>query len=114
MDLKKTAILGVCIVAAALVHSWVPQSMRAFGAGPETGSVGAGPAMRIHSAEGDLVVDYNLQSSPAFSAGHKMDGVSEIEFYDRYVVVKTKQGGGMIFYNAQTQKLSWQLTKRGS
>jgi hypothetical protein len=114
MDLKKTGILCGCIVAAALVLSLAPRSMSAFGAGPETGSVGPGPAMRVHSADGDLVVDYNLQSSPTSSAGSKMDGVSDIEFYDRYVVVKTKEGGGMIFFHAQTQKLRWQLTKHGS
>jgi hypothetical protein len=114
MDLKKTGILGGCILAAALVHSLIPQSMRAFGAGPETGSVGPGPAMRVHSADGDLVVDYNLQSSPTSSAGTKIEGVSDIEFYDRYVVVKTKEGGGMLFFHMQTSKLHWRLAKRGS
>jgi hypothetical protein len=105
MDMKSAGILGGCVIVAALIFSVVPRNTG--GPGPT-----AGPTMSIHSADASLVVDFQIQTSPTSSEGSKIGDVSDIEFYAGYVVVKTKQGSGMIFYNERTKSLSWSLAKR--
>jgi hypothetical protein len=117
MDAKSAAILGGCTVAAALVLSLVARSTSGSGAVaargvPDTGSGGAGPVMQVRSPEGNLAVDFQIQTSSTTWEGSKIANVSDIEFYAGYVVVKTTQGSGMIFYNERTRSLSWSQTKR--
>jgi len=108
MDMKSAGILGGCIVVAALILSLVPRT----GTAPASlvPQNGAAPAKGIHSAEGNLEVAYMVQTSPSTAEGSTMSGVTDIEFYPRYVVVKSKQGGGKVFYNERTQSLNWSLT----
>ena len=102
MDTKSAKILGACIIVAALAVSLLPWLT--------TGSPGA--VCRIHSAGGSLAVHYMVHTSPTSAEGSRMHGVSDIEFYPTYVVVKTKNGSGSVFFAERTQKLEWSLTKR--
>jgi hypothetical protein len=105
MDTKSAGILGGCAIAAALIFSMALRNIG--GSGPT-----AGPTMSIHSADASLVVDFQIQTSPTSTEGSRIGDVSDIDFYAGYVVVKTKQGSGTIFYNERTKSLSWSLAKR--
>jgi hypothetical protein len=102
MDIKSAGILGGCIVIAALILSLVHRSV----GGPEAATT-PGPTARLHSPDGGLVVDFQVHTSPSSTEGSKIEGITDIEFYGSYILVKTKQGGGMIFFNERTRSLSW-------
>ena len=102
MDTKSAGILGACIIVAALVVGLLPRLT--------TGS----PAQvsSIHSADGSLAVDYTVQTSPTSTAGGTIQGVTDIELYPTYFVVKTRDGSCRVFFAERTQKLDWSLTKK--
>jgi hypothetical protein len=99
MDIRSAGILGACVVAAALVVSLIPR--------------GGGPAPAVvRSAEGGLEVDYMVQTSPTTAEGSKLTSVTAIEFHPGYVVVRTREGRGTVFFPERTQRLSWSLAKQ--
>ena len=99
MDTKSARILGACIIVAALIVSLVPRLTR--------GSAGA--AHGIHSADGRLEVGYMVQTSPTTTEGATMGRVTDIEFCPNYVVVRTQDGRGRVFFSERTQRLDWFL-----
>ncbi len=105
MDMKSTGILGVSIVVAALILSLAPRLGSGWGES-------TGPPMSIHSPDGNLVVVSQVQTSPTSSENSEIANVSDIEFYPAYVVVKTSERGGAVFYNERTRKLSWSPLRR--
>ena len=109
MDMKNTVILGGCIVAAALVVTLVPRSMS--GSGP-IAREGDGPTTRVHSPDGNLKVEYSVQTTTTTAQGGMLEEVSAIEFYATYVVVRDKHGGGRFFNNEQMRQLNWWVQKR--
>jgi len=94
MDTKSAGILGGCIIVAALVVSLVPGLM--------TGAPGA--VRSIHSADGRLEVGYMTTREVS-----TMGRVTDIEFCPNYVVVKTQDGHGRVFFTEHTQMLDWSL-----
>jgi len=99
MDTKSARILGACIIVAALIVSLVPRLTR--------GSAGA--ARGIHSTDGRLGVAYMVQTSPSSAEGSTMERVTDIEFCQGYVAVKTQDGHGRVFFSERTQRLDWFL-----
>ena len=107
MDTKSAGILGACIIIGALVVSLVPRSI------PRTDSEEANsPMRRIHSPDGSLAVDYTVETSPTTSEGGRMEGVTDIEFHEGYVVVKNRGSHGTVFFNGRTRSLSWSGSKK--
>ena len=101
MDTKSAGILGACIIVAALAVSLLPRLT--------TGSPGA--VCRIHSAGGSLAVHYMVRT-PTGASGSTIQGVTDIEIYPTYVVVKTRDGYGKFFFAERIEELEWSLTKR--
>jgi hypothetical protein len=73
MDMKSAGILGVGLVVTALVLSLVPRTMTGHEAGPGA----TGPVLRVHSPDGSLAVDFQIQTSPTSWEGSKMGNVAE-------------------------------------
>jgi hypothetical protein len=107
MDTKGAGIFGVCILVGALVLALVPRALTR----PDPGA--AALAMRhVHSPQGNLVVDYMVETSPTSAEGGQLAGVTDIEFHEGYVVVKDREGRGRAFFGGRTRSLSWSETKR--
>jgi hypothetical protein len=61
----------------------------------------------LSSRDGDLEVGYMVQESPSTATGSTIRGVTSIEFYPSYIVVKTKNGAGRTFFSERTTKFDW-------
>jgi hypothetical protein len=99
MDTKSAGIVGGCVVIGALVLSLVPRALTRTDPGEAT--------RHIHSPDGSLVVDYVVETSPTATEGGQVQGVSDIEFHEGYVVVKERAGRGRVFFGGRTRSLSW-------
>jgi hypothetical protein len=102
MDNKSAGILGACIIIGALVVSLMPRFV------PRTDSEEAtSPVRRVHSPDGNLAVDYMVETSATSSEGGRREGITDIEFHESYIVVKDRAGQGSVFFNGRTRTLSW-------
>jgi hypothetical protein len=107
VDIKAAAMLGVCIILAALVLGLVPHALTRTDAGEAALSL-----RRIHSPGGSLVLDYMVETLPTTAEGGQIQNVSDIEFHEGYVVVKDKAGNGRVFFGSRTRSLNWSEGKR--
>ena len=48
-----------------------------------------------------------VQNSPTSSHGGKIENVSSIEFFPNYLVVKSGDRSGHVYFGEQTQEFSW-------
>jgi hypothetical protein len=92
---------GVVLGAAIIGAIW---------AGTHVFDSGA-PGIRSH--EGGYVVAYSVITSKTqageSSEGGEIGSVFAIEFYPAYVVVRSKEGRGNVFFPERTKSLSWRL-----
>jgi hypothetical protein len=98
--------VGVFLGAAIIGGIWA--GMYYFSAlSPNSGSPG------IRSHEGSYVVEYNIITSKTqtgeSSEGGDIGNVVAIEFYPAYIVVRSKEGRGKVFFPERTKSLGWRL-----
>ncbi len=61
----------------------------------------------VHAKDSDLKVRYTVQESPNTTVSATMENVTDIEFQPSYIIVKEKNGYTRVFFNHNTQSLTW-------
>jgi hypothetical protein len=74
---------------------------------PAPGSAGGDPATVVHDPTGGMVVQFTVQTSPTSSSGGSLEQIERLDFHPGYVVARSTNGSGRVFFNNTTQSLSW-------
>lgn len=101
------ALIGAAVVGVAWVLSVAFQSSIALGSTIPAAKESAG----VRSPEGGLVAEYTVITSQTATSRETQSGklrdVTAIDFYTGYVVVRTKDGAGTVFFADRTVALFW-------
>jgi hypothetical protein len=111
--------LGIVVGAVLIAGAWVATYWTAALPAHTDKSVSPAStgAASVRSAEGNLVVNYSVttsksQSGETWESG-SVDKVTAIAFQPNFIVVQTKEGGGIVFFADRTKTLSWKLKEGG-